>query len=282
MAPTTEALREFGGVKELREESLRSALGKQSRFFYPFFKRRAKRREFLFDVKRDRNFCWVDFWSDPGIHRLEKRICVAFFVVFAEKCEKFIGYVCYIHPFSISSCWHLGGVFTPEISQLVGNIMGYLRWKETILHQSEIEITLQETNISHRGRRKIIFNSTFVGDMCFFPRGHPFDIHDVLSKSGDFPDANPMTDGIFSSSILREIGRRYSWILRDSQKGDFFRHVKEMFVQASSLSKHPHLDEGGGHHFSAFQYIKNHHLKMTPRFLDIYWCWFHGHILPSI
>ena len=60
-------------------------------------------------------------------------------------------------------------------------------------------------------------------------------------------------------------------------KGRYFSAMSRRF-----LSKHPHLDEGGWHHFSAFQYIKNHHLKMTPRFLDIYWCWFHVHILPSI
>lgn len=117
----TEALREFGGVKELREESLRSAL---VGVFYVL------------------TVGWVGgwVWSEPGIHRLEEGMSVAFLVVFVrKKNEKFIGCVtyvkCYIHQFSISSCWHLGG-FHPDISQLVGNIMGYLRWKETILHQS--------------------------------------------------------------------------------------------------------------------------------------------------
>ena len=122
------------------------------------------------------------------------------------------------------------------------------------------------------GEGKIIFKSTY-------DRGYVSSLEGIFKDPWCPPGCNPMTDGIFSPSILRKIGRRYSWILRDSQK------IKREIFSAMSrrcLSKHPHLDEGGWHHFSAFQYIKNHHLKMTPRLLDIYWCWFHVHILPSI
>jgi len=64
------------------------------------------------------------------------------FVVFAEKMRE-IHWVCMLYsPIFYTFLLAFGGVFTPEISQLVGNIMGYLRWKETILHQSEIDNAL--------------------------------------------------------------------------------------------------------------------------------------------
>ena len=81
------------------------------------------------------------------------------------------------------------------------------RGKKTVLFSEFTMIYLQEINISHLGKRKIIFKIDFSGDMLVPRRAHQFEDDLLISFNDDFPKVPP--EWLCGASVnCREKNRR--------------------------------------------------------------------------